>query len=99
MTPAAALLTSLLLLILGFWLGEVLRPLIPFKTALWARHGAVLAVYGAVLLLNLFTGSLLAVRALGLKGAGRKLAHLDKELRTESSLGAELAAVERQSEQ
>jgi hypothetical protein len=89
-----ALLTSLLLLALVFWLADAARPLIAYKHALWARYGAFLGLYGVVLVVNLSALSLLLVRALGLKRAGRKLAHLDHELRTDSAIGSELARLE-----
>jgi len=89
-----ALLTSLLLLALVFWLADAARPLIPWKHALWARYGTFLGFYGALLVVNVSALSLLLVRALGLKSAGRKLAHLDQELRTDSAIGSELARLE-----
>ena len=55
------------------------RPSHPGSAWLAARAGAL---------------SLLVVRALGLKRAGRKLAHLDHELRTDSAIGSELARLE-----
>ena len=94
MAAPTALLTSLLLLALVFWLADAARPLIPFKHALWARYGAFLGLYGALLVVNVSALSLLLVRALGLKSAGRKLAHLDQELRTDSAIGSELARLE-----
>jgi len=89
-----ALLTTLLLLALVFWLADAARPLIPYRHALWARYGPSLGLYGSLLVVNLSALSLLLVRALGLKRAGRKLAHLDHELRTDSAIGSELARLE-----
>ena len=90
MAAPTALLTSLLLLALVFWLADAARPLIPYKHALWARYGPFLAIYGCLLVVNLSALSLVLVRALGLKHAGRKLAHLDHELLHDSAIGAEL---------
>ena len=94
MAAPTALLTSLLLLALVFWLADAARPLIAYKQALWARYGPFLVFYGSLLVLNLSAFSLVLVRALGLKRAGRKLAHLDHELRTDSAIGSELARLE-----
>jgi hypothetical protein len=94
MLPTAVLTTVVFLLALGFCLADVARPLIPYKELLWARYGPVLTVYCTVLALNTFAGSYALVRALGLKRAGRKLAHLDHELRSDSAIGAELARLE-----
>ena len=94
MAAPTALLTSLLLLALLFWLGGEARPLAAYKHALWERYSPFLGVYGALLVVNLSALSLVAVRALGLKRAGRKLAHVDHELRTDSAIGAELARLE-----
>ena len=94
MAAPTALLTTLLLLALVFWLADATRPLIAYRHALWARDGPFLGLYGSLLVVNLSALSLLLVRALGLKRAGRKLAHLDHELRTDSSIGSELARLE-----
>jgi hypothetical protein len=94
MAAPTALLTTLLLLALVFWLADAARALIPYKQALWARYGPFLGLYGAALVVNVSALSLLLVRALGLKSAGRKLAHLDQELRADSAIGSELARLE-----
>jgi hypothetical protein len=94
MAAPAALLTSLLLLALLFWLGGEARSLAPWKASLWTRYGGVLFLLGSVLLVNLAALSLILVRALGLKRTGRKLAHVDQELRTDSAIGAELVRLE-----
>jgi NADH:ubiquinone oxidoreductase subunit 5 (subunit L)/multisubunit Na+/H+ antiporter MnhA subunit len=94
MAAPAALLTSLLLLLLLFWLGGEARSLAPWKVFLWTRYGGVLFLMGAALLVNLAALSLILVRALGLKRTGRKLAHVDQELRTDSAIGAELVRLE-----
>ncbi len=96
MAAPTALLTSLLLLALLFWLGGEARAVAPWKHVLWERYAGFLFVYGAVLVVNLAALSLVLVRALGLKRAGRKLAHVDHELRTDSAIGAELVQLEGQ---
>ncbi len=93
MAAPTALLTTLLLLALVFWLADAARPLIPYKHSLWTRYAPFLAFYGCLLVVNLSALSLVLVRALGLKHAGRKLAHLDHELRHDSAIGDELARI------
>ncbi len=99
MAAPTALLTSLLLLGLLFWMSGEARALAPWKHVLWERYGGVLGVYSGVLLTNLVALSLVLVRALGLKRAGRKLAHVDQELRTDSAMGAELVRLEGEREE
>lgn len=94
MAGPTALLTTLLLLALLFWLGGEAQGLAPFKQGLWARYGEFLTLYTTVLVVNLAALSLVLVRMLGLKRAGRKLAHVDQELRTDSEIGAEIARLE-----
>ncbi len=94
MAAPVALLTSLLLLALLFWLGGEARSLAPWKHVLWERYASLIGLYGAVLVLNLAALSLVVVRALGLKRTGRKLAHVDHELRTDTAIGAELMRLE-----
>ena len=99
MVPAAVLTTVVVMLALGFWFGDVARPLIPYKGLLWARYGSEISVYVAVLGLNTFAASYALVRKLGLKRAGRKLEHVDHELRNDSAIGAELARLESRAEE
>ena len=99
MLPAAAITTVVVLLALGFWLADVARPLIPYKGLLWARYGTQISLYVAVLGLNVFAASYALVRKLGLKRTGRKLEHVDHELRNDSAIGAELARLEIRAEE
>jgi hypothetical protein len=90
----AALITTLCLLGLLFWLGEALKPLQPYKDLYWRAYGDWLTAYVAILILNLFAFGNLVTRALGLRTAGRKLAHLDRELRSDSALSKDLKNLE-----
>jgi hypothetical protein len=94
MAAPTALLTTLLLMALGFWLADAAKPLIPYKHLLWTRYGGFLTFYAGLLILNVSALSLVLVRALGLKRAGRKLAHVDQELRSDSAIAQELTRLE-----
>ena len=56
--------------------------LIPYKRVLLARYMRPFAVYAALLAVNLFAFFFLATRHLFLKDTGRKLAHMEKQLRS-----------------
>jgi len=55
--------------------------LIPYKHVLLARYSVPFAVYAALLGVNLFAFFFLLTRQLFLKDTGRKLAHMEKQLR------------------
>jgi hypothetical protein len=91
MVASALLTTTVILLALGFFLMGELRFLIPYRHLIVHTYGPDLAVFSAVLFVNLFAAVYLACRALFLKDTGRKLAHLEKQLRTRSGVSAELS--------
>lgn len=55
--------------------------LIPFKRILLARYAVSMSIYFGLLAVNLFAVFFIATRYLFLKDTGRKLAHLEKQLR------------------
>lgn len=69
-----------LLLALSFWLMNELKFFVPYKAVLFHEYGPTILLYAAVLLLNLFAGTLALVRKFFLKDTGRKLFHLDRQL-------------------
>ena len=73
--------TTVLLLALGFFLLDECRFLIPYRQLLWNRYGEAIILFAAALFVNLFTAIYLVCRKLLLKDTGRKLAHLEKQLR------------------
>lgn len=83
--------TTILLLALGLFLLGECRFLIPYRELLWERYGASIALFAAALFVNLFAAVYLLCRKLFLKDTGRKLAHLEKQLRTGASLSEELS--------
>ncbi|HEX2453130.1 MAG TPA: hypothetical protein VHI99_05485 [Vicinamibacterales bacterium] len=86
----ALFVTSLLFLALGLFLMQECTFLIPYRQLLWERWGEALIWFGAAFFVNLFTAVYTVWRKLFLKDTGRKLAHLEKQLRTDARLSGEL---------
>jgi hypothetical protein len=80
MIANALFLAIVLLLALGFWLMGELKFFIPYKAVLFHEYGQSILIYVAVLLVNLFAGTLALIRKFFLKDTGRKLFHLDRQL-------------------
>ena len=91
MIANALIVTSVLFLALAFWLMQETMFLIPYRQLLFQKYGEGLLLFGAVLFLNLFAGVYGAWRRLFLKDTGRKLAHLEKQLRAGPSISDELS--------
>jgi hypothetical protein len=87
----AILATAVIFLALALYLMQECRFLIPYRHVLFVKYGASLAVFAGALFVNLFAAIYLAGRKLFLKDTGRKLAHLEKQLRMGGSIAAELA--------
>ena len=85
---AAALTTFLL----TAWLAGELTFMAPFKAALFHQHGRTVLVAVLLVFLNLCALFYGASRLLFLRDAGRKLTHLDRELRRGGAPHEELAA-------
>jgi hypothetical protein len=81
--------TILFLALLLFLLGECTF-LIPYRMLLVNRYGATILVFLAALFLNVFAAIYLGARKLFLKDTGRKLAHVERQIRTGSSISEEL---------
>jgi len=87
----ALVLTTVIFLALGFFLMQECRFLVPYRDLLVGKYGRQLALFGAALFLNLFAALYLLCRKLFLKDTGRKLAHVEKQLRTGASFSEELS--------
>jgi len=81
MIANAIFISIALLLALGFWLMGELRFFVPYKSLLFHEYGHPILIYMVVLFVNLFAGTLALIRKFFLKDTGRKLSHLDKQLR------------------
>jgi hypothetical protein len=73
--------TTILLLALGLYLLGECRFLIPYRQLLLDHYGLAIALFAAALFVNFFAAVYLIGRKLFLKDTGRKLAHLEKQLR------------------
>ncbi|HWB83485.1 MAG TPA: hypothetical protein VG675_05065 [Bryobacteraceae bacterium] len=91
MIPNVFFATTIIFLGIGFFLLEECSFLIPYRHLLVERYAKVILVFAALLFVNLFALMYLLVRKLFLKDTGRKLAHMEKQLRTGSSLSEELS--------
>ena len=85
------LLTTVILMGLAFFLMGECQFLIPFRDLLFRKYGGMIALYAAALFVNVFAALYAIGRKLFLKDTGRKLAHLEKQLRTGASLSEELS--------
>ena|SRR6266481_4514000 len=81
--------TILFLALLLFLLGECTF-LIPYRVLLIDKYGTTITAFLAALFLNVFAAIYLGARKLLLKDTGRKLAHVEKQIRTGSSISEEL---------
>jgi hypothetical protein len=91
MTVNALFITTLFLMVLGLLLLQECQFLVPYRSLLFREYGSVIAMFAAALFLNVFAAVYLVCRKVFLKDTGRKLAHLEKQLRTDRSLSEELA--------
>lgn len=65
--------------------------LIPYRSLLVEKYGSAIALYALALFVNLFAGVYLLARKVFLKDTGKKLAHLEKQLRSGPSISEELS--------
>ena len=82
--------TTILFMAIGFLLLDQCRFLILYKTLLIQRYGTQILIFAAVLFINVYAAVYFGVRKLLLKETGRKLAHVEKQLRTGQSISEEL---------
>lgn len=91
MAIQAFFLTTICMTALGLVLLDLCRFLVPYRALLVGSYAMPIALYFAALYVNLFAAFYLMTRQLFLKDTGRKLAHLEKQLRSDSGLSDELA--------
>ena len=92
MIGSSALLASVLMLAAGFYVMGELTFLAPYRRFILERYGLPIACFCGLLFLNLYAVIYALHRKLYLKDTGRKLAHVEKQLRTGSSISDELTA-------
>jgi hypothetical protein len=83
--------TTVIFLAIAFYLLQECAFLIPCRTLICTRYGGVVAVFSALLFTNLLAGIFALSRRFFLKDTGRKLAHLEHQLRSRQSISDELS--------
>ncbi len=91
MIANSAFLAAMALMLIVFVLMGELEFLAPHKRVIFSRHFPVIAGSAAILFLNLFSVFYLSARGLFLKETGRKLAHVEKQLRTGDTIVRDLS--------
>lgn len=82
--------TTILFMAAGFFLLDECRFLIPYRSLLIERYGKTILLFAAALFINIYAGVYFGVRKFLLKETGRKLAHVEKQLRTGQTISEEL---------
>lgn len=90
MIAQALLITCVVMLALFFYLLDACRFLIPYRFVLLREYGLVMAGFSGLVFLNLFAAIYRLCRVVGLKDTGRKLRHLEKQVRSGDALGGDL---------
>ncbi len=91
MIANSAFLSAMIVLLLAFAvLGEV-EFLAPYKHVILGRYLGVIIGVLVLVFLNVFACCYLAGRALFLKDTGRKLAHIERQLRTTDTIVRDLS--------
>ena len=90
MVANAFFVTTILFLALFLFLLQECAFLIPYRDLLIGKYGLPIALFATTFFINLFAGVYWVIRKLFLKDTGRKLAHLEKQLRTGTSISEEL---------
>lgn len=91
MIANSAFLAAMVVMLIAFVLMGELEFLTPYKRLIFGRHLDVIVGGGIVLFLNLFAFFYVAGRGLFLKETGRKLAHVERQLRTADSIVRDLS--------
>jgi hypothetical protein len=86
-----ALIAAVLMLVGVVVILEELAFLRPYAWLMLQHYSWTLALVGAVLFLNLFPLVFLVARRVLLKDTGRKLAHVEKQLRTRDTIVRDLS--------
>ena len=91
MAANAFFITTILTMVLGLGLLQACQFLSPYRALIVSRYGADLALFAAVFFLNAFAGIYAVSRKLFLKDTGRKLAHLERQLRSGDGVAEDLS--------
>jgi hypothetical protein len=91
MIASAVFVTTIIFLAIGIFLLQECQFLIPYRHVVFVKYGGTIALFAAALFVNILAGVYTLCRTFFLKDTGRKLAHLEKQLRTGESLAGELS--------
>lgn len=91
MIPNIFLATTIIFIAIGFFLLQECNFFIPYRTLLLEKYGRIIATFAGLLFLNLFALMYILVRKIYLKDTGRKLAHIEKQIRSGESISDELS--------
>lgn len=83
--------STAVLMACAFYLLQECAFLQPYRRLVFYMYGAPIGLYAAAFFVNLFALIYYAGRKLFLKDTGRKLAHVERQLRTGGSFAEELA--------
>ena len=90
MIANTAILAALTTFVLAAWLASELSFLAPYKTAIFRTYGLHILVTILLVFLNLSGAYYILARWLFLRDSGRKLTHIDRQLRSGSGLHDDL---------
>jgi ABC-type enterochelin transport system permease subunit len=89
----ATFVATLIFLALGFWLSHELRLFVPWRSLILHSYLQSIALYCALLFVNLLGLTIWIERKFFLRDTGRKLKHLDQEIHSgQSELSEEITA-------
>ncbi len=91
MIANAVLGATVVMMALAFFALDQTKFLIPYKPLLAHQYAKYIWCYAGILFLNLVQVMYLVARKLFLKDTGRKLAHVEKQVRTSDTVSAELS--------
>jgi hypothetical protein len=82
MIASAVFVTTILMMAFGIFLLQECQFLIPYRHVIFIKYGGVIAGFAAALFVNVLAAVYMMSRVFFLKDTGRKLDHLEKQLRT-----------------
>ena len=91
MIANSAFLAAMVLMLVVFCVADELSFLAPYKGLIVHQYLSIILAAFAIVWVNLFAAFYLAARGLFLKETGRKLAHVEKQLRTGDSIVRDLS--------
>ena len=91
MIANSAFLAAMVLMLVTFFVAGQLSFLAPYKHLILGQYATVIVSALTIVFINLFAVFYLLTRSLFLKDTGRKLAHVEKQLRTGDSIVRDLS--------